>query len=77
MEGGFAGTREQLQCIEAQRWLDDLVYIHLIVEDNRLNMNLPKVYEFGTQFCTKLEAGEFSGVANWTKNVEMFIGAWQ
>ena len=63
-------TKEQLQCLEGQRWLNDEVinfYLHLIAENNRLNINLTKVYAFGTQFYPKLEAGGFSGVANWTK----------
>ena len=67
--------REQLQCLEGQKWLNDEVinfYLHLIVENNRLNINLPKVYAFSTHFYLKLVSKGFSGVANWTKNVDLF-----
>ena len=67
--------REQLQCLEAQRWLNDEVinfYVQLVVENNRLNINLPKVYAFAIHFYPKLEAGGHSGVANWTKKVDLF-----
>ena len=59
IEGGFAMTLEKLQCLEGQKWLNDDVinfYLHLIVENNKHYINLPKVYAFGTHFSPKLEA---------------------
>ena len=35
-------------------------------------INLPKVFAFGSHFYPKLEASGFSGVANWTKTVDLF-----
>ena len=75
IEGGFASTREQPQCFECQRWLNDEViklYLHLIVKNNRLSINLCSIYAFGTHIYTKLLAKGLSGVVNWTKNIDLF-----
>ena len=68
-------TREQLQCLEGQRWLNDEVinfYLQLVVENNRLNVNLPNLFAFSTHIYPTLVAKGIRGVANWTKNVDLF-----
>ena len=45
-------------------------YCQLFVENNRLNINLSKIFAFGTHFNSTLVTKGFRGVANWTKKVD-------
>lgn len=74
---GIIITGRDIKTLQAETWINDNIinfYMKLIVERKSIlqDIGLPSVYAFDTQFMNVLNARGHSGLARWTRNVDLF-----